>query len=97
MIYPLNKYAKVFHPDKSVRTVERIVKRKELLPCNHTKLNIDSKFIFIEVSEFESHNIIFLSNLVKYCKRGIFTHESAAKFCIENNYNMHDFCKIINI
>ena len=87
----IKEYQQAYHPTKSERTVYRMIKRG-LLPNNH-KI-VSSGIIIYDKVEFCD---CFLINLIDYCKDGNFTHESAAKFCVENDYNMHKFCKMIGI
>lgn len=92
MKYTTSQYAKTYHPDKNIRTVNRMIARS-LIPENHIKV----KHGIIEVVDVDYKCDCFLINLIDYCKVGNFTHETAAKFCVENDFNMHKFCKMIGI
>jgi len=96
MILSLIDYTLEFHPTKSVRTVERMVK-SGLMPIDHIRIKGFEKPIMIQVVDNDSLELHYYGFVVDYLRRYKANHETAAAFCCENKLNMPLFCKLAKI
>lgn len=96
MVLTLKSYAAIYHPTKSIRTVERMVKK--LLPLNHVILEGMNKPILIEIITDNELMLKYYSFVVDYfIKHKSNNITTAALFCCENKLDMHLFCKLAKI
>ena len=65
MIYTVSDYQKAFYPDKSVRTVHRIIKAGAL-PTNHTRLML-SGCVLVEVRKCFNYEP-YIRAIMDYCR-----------------------------
>lgn len=96
MILPLKQYAIEFHPTKSVRTVERMIK-SGLIPENHIRINGCTKPILIEIVDSDAVRLHYYPYVVDFLLTKFISYQSAAKFCCENNLTMTTFCKLAKL
>jgi hypothetical protein len=95
MLYNSTNYAKVFHPNKSLRTVQRMIK-SGLIPSGHIKVEGVGRNVLVDTTctEFAKEYQSLISKF-KRCKSN--SVESAAAFCVENDLDMHLFCKHVGL
>jgi len=96
MILSIIDYTLEFHPNKSTRTVLRMVK-SGLMPVNHIRIKGFDKPIMIQIVENDSLELHYYCFIVDYLRTNKVNHETAAAFCCENILNMPLFCKLAKI
>ena len=92
MIYQLKKYKEVFHPEKSERTVRRMI-ASNLIPSNHIKI---SKSIINVMSTTEKSEL-YLEKAIEFNKQKNKKIHDAVAFCIINNLDVQLFVKIVGV
>lgn len=98
MIYRLKQYQEKFYPEKSVRTVSRMVK-SGLMQENHRRVNDNGYDILIEVVTFQELSALYLDAAIEFnsVDRSIRNHERAAKIAIKYDISMKQLCKIVGL
>jgi hypothetical protein len=96
MILPLTKYKEVYHPTKSVRTVERMVK-SGLVPENHIRIGGSIKPLLIEIVDDNGIKLHYYPFVVDFLLTKLISLQSAAQYCCENNLSMSTFCKLAKL
>ena len=67
MIYSIKEYQEIFHPNKSIRTVRRMV-ASGLLPVNHFKVSVSERIVFVETCPNSTYEP-YLKAIREYCRR----------------------------
>lgn len=95
MIYTTENYQKTFHPNKSVRTVRRMIKSK-LLPSNHILIEC-SKDYLVNVMTTTEKSELYLEKAIEFNKRKSRNIHDAVAFCILNDLDVQLFVKIVGV
>ena len=96
MIYTTENYQKTFHPNKSVRTVRRMIKSK-LLPSNHILIECSKDYLVNVMSTSEKAEF-YLEKLLLFNRRKSRTIQDCAAFCVLNGIDDFQlFVKLANV
>ena len=95
MIYTTENYQKTFHPNKSIRTVRRMIKSK-LLPSNHILVEC-SKDYLVNVMTTTEKSELYLEKSIEFNKRKSRNIHDAVAFCILNDLDVQLFVKIVGV
>lgn len=95
MVYTTENYQKTFHPNKSVRTVRRMIKSK-LLPSNHILIEC-SKDYLVNVMTTTEKSELYLEKAIEFNKRKSRNIHDAVAFCILNDLDVQLFIKIVGV
>lgn len=95
MIYTATNYQKTFHPTKSIRTVQRMIK-SGLMPSNHF-LIVDCGVMLVNVMTIPEKSEYYLEKAIEFQKRKSKTIQDAVAFCILNSLDLQLFVKIVGV
>lgn len=96
MIYNLESYSTEYHPEKSQRTVRRMIK-SGLLPSNHRVIGNTSKQFVIHVMSTTDKAELYLEKAIEFHKRKSKNIHDAVAFCIMNDLDVQLFVKIVGV
>ena len=95
MIYTAIQYQKVFHPTKSLRTVQRMLTPK-FMPSNHRLID-DCGVKLINVMSTTDKAELYLEKAIEFQKRKSKNIHDAVAFCIMNDLEVQLFVKIVGV
>lgn len=97
MIYTLSEYRSKFHANKSLRTVQRMVK-SGLLPANHhVKKGHDSMIYVGSEHEYKAYEYFEAATEYHRLKQSAKDYEVATKLAIESDLSVTKFYKMLGL
>ena len=99
MIYRLKQYQQRYYPEKSIRTVLRMIRNGKFYNENQKLINDDGYDILIQEVSFQELSSMYCDAAIEFnsAPRASRNHERAASICIKYDLSMKHFCKIVGL